>query len=207
MQNPKNTEFTQNPSTEMERGRVAESIATYLRSESEFLDQMITSSRQLQRLIENRDMRTDLSSVDAQRPADHQQHWLQQVDSLRQRIDQQVQPIQQNRVELGRLLKELSAAATPSISLVEFARQLKLRKNPRGAELLNLRRKIKAQLRELDLINLGNQVVLAYALDHRQRLLAGIMGNPSTQAMHNQSYNAQGNLTKTKSGNLLERQC
>ena len=215
MQYPEHTKLTPNQPSRREGERnwevIALSIATHLRSEVEFLKRMLVSSQQLQRLIENRDLRTDSSNVGTDQAPDHHQEWLHQIDLLRQQIDQQVPAIQQSREELGRLLKELSttpmATETPTASLVEVARQLKLRKSPLGDELLSLRREIKTQLRELDLINLGNQVVLAYTLDHRRRLLAGMLGNPSAQPSRDQSYNAQGTLTTTKSGNLLERQC
>lgn len=192
-------------------------LFTHLRLESDFLDSLIQSSRDVQAILRNRvatDPSTDPSrgiapravrnntsnpsatSLETSIPSYTGEQPQAQLQDLHQQMLRLAKPLIQSRRQLPEILRSLSQAPD-QITLTAIASRLD---QPIRSQLMDLRREIRAKMDQVYAISMGNQAVLIYTMDFYDRLLPGSRTDAGC-------YNATGQTQNQYDAGVVRNHC
>lgn len=178
---------------------VGKAVLDHLHQESAYLDTVIACSSKMTELLKQ----SSFSKVSTTDRSTSNLRDLEPVDSInRIKIDlaNSFAPIVAGRKTMHSVLDKLNTNSPNAASLRELATLLDA---PVRDELYRLRNEIRDKLQEVQTITLGNQAVLIYTLDFYHRMMMGITG----ETMSAYSYNANGQMTQSPAGHLVEKKC
>lgn len=155
-------------------------VSTHLSAESRHLDEMITSSRELQRQLRRQPGQS-----------------AEELPQLFRQIEERQTAINQAREGVVAELATLPGAP------VNLSAYLLLLSDDQASPVRRLRNEIFDKLETVRSITLGNQMVLYYSYDFYQRLLLALTGNESQTG----GYSPTGRRESVETGKVVLRNC
>lgn len=202
-------------------------VVAQLKVESEYLDTVIESSKEMQTILrasrgaaptssppatgnevrqpattagETVLKRTESPIVVSGLQAEFNEQLNARMAALRTKLETDFLPVVSGRKTMIGVLKSLDPTAEQTPTLSEIAARVE---GPLKSDLKRLRSEIRSKLNQIHSISMGNQAVLLYTLDFYNRLLAGLSGDPEQSSY----YNANGRSQHHTSGSIVRTNC
>ncbi len=185
-------------------------IIDHLEKESEYLDTVFACSKEIQSSLRkhreqkpaataNRNGTTTLNLLSfTPEQKERNRELTEMMNRIRTRMSDSVEPILPSRLQFVQTLRSLvpESDRAPSLSALS-----KLVDEPFRSTLRGLGEEIRAKVRKVHAVSMGNQAVLIYTMDFINRLLTGIS---SGDQCYGNSYSSTGKTFSRSTGNFVQ---